>query len=74
VKDTSGGIEIGARPICDGRCTEVEKDRKELIGKAGRRNVGKEMESGEAATLSNPFTRAVESIAGVVCLPSLSPL
>ena len=66
VKTTSGGIDKGARPICDGRCVEEEKDREE-IGKAGRRNEGREIESGAVATLSNPLARAVESIVNVVC-------
>ena len=68
MKFTSGGIESGARPICDGRWAVAEKDREEVIGKAGRRNDGREIRNVEAATLSIPLARAVESIAGVVCL------
>jgi hypothetical protein len=68
VKFTSGGIERGARPICDGRWADAEKDLEVVIGKAGRRNDGREIRNGEAATLSIPLARAVESIAGGVCL------
>lgn len=67
MKVTSGGIERGARPICDGRCTDAEKDLDELSGNAGRRNEGNEIRDGEVATLSNPFVRAVESIVSSLC-------
>jgi hypothetical protein len=67
VKVTSGGIERGARPICDGRCADAEKDLDELSGNAGRRNDGNEIRDGEVVTLSIPFARAVESIFGGLC-------
>lgn len=67
MKVTSGGIERGARPICDGRCADAEKDLDELSGNAGRRNDGNEIRDGEAVTLSIPFARAVESIFGGLC-------
>jgi hypothetical protein len=67
VKVTSGGIERGARPICDGRCADAEKDLDELSGNAGRRNDGNEIRDGEVVTLSIPFARAVESIVGGLC-------
>jgi hypothetical protein len=57
--------------MCDGRNADAEKDREELIGKAGRRNEGNEMENGEAMALSNPLARVVESIPRVGCLSSL---
>ena len=63
VKLTSGGIDNGARPICDGRFIEEENDRVETAGNAGRRNAGIEAEGAEAIALSRPFDRAVESIA-----------
>jgi hypothetical protein len=68
VKITSGGIDNGARPICDEHWVEAEKVREEGIGKAGRRNEGKDIESGMVATFSKALARAVESIADVVCL------
>lgn len=58
---TSGGIESGAPPICEGRGVEVENGREET-GKAGRRNDGRVIEGDEAIALSRPFERAVESI------------
>lgn len=67
MKVTSGGIERGARPICDGRCADAEKDLDELSGNAGRRNDGNEIRDGEVVTLSIPFARAVESIFGGLC-------
>lgn len=67
MKVTSGGIERGARPICDGRCADAEKDLDELSGNAGRRNDGNEIRNGEVVTLSIPFARAVESIVGGLC-------
>jgi hypothetical protein len=64
VKLTSGGIESGARPICDGRAAEAENDREETAGNAGRRNAGMEMEAEgtEVIALSKPLDRAVDSI------------
>jgi len=64
VKLTSGGIESGARPICDGRVAEAENDREETAGNAGRRNAGMEMEAEgtEVIALSKPLDRAVDSI------------
>jgi len=66
VKLTSGGIDNGARPICDGRFVDAENDRDWATGKAGRRNAGMEMEGAEAIALSSPFERAVESIANML--------
>lgn len=63
---TSGGIDSGARPICDGRFADAEKDREEMAGNAGRRNAGMETEGAEAIALSSPFERAVESIASLL--------
>lgn len=63
VKLTSGGIDNGDRPICDGRFTEEENDRVDTVGNAGRRKAGIEAEGAEVITLSRPFDRAVESIA-----------
>jgi hypothetical protein len=62
VKLTSGGIDNGARPICDGRVAEAENDREETAGNAGRRNAGMEAEGTEAIALSKPLDRAVDSI------------
>ena len=62
VKLTSGGIERGARPICDGREVDTEKDRRETIGKAGSRNNGKEIVDGETIAFPRPPDLAVENI------------
>lgn len=62
VKLTSGGIDKGARPICDGRLVEAENDR-DPTGNAGRRNAGMEAVGAEAIALSSPLDRAVDSIA-----------
>src|SRR4051812_21698075 len=67
VKFTSGGIDRGARPICDGREEEVEKGR-ETTGKAGRRNEGREIDDEEAIAFSSPLDLAVESIFTGGCL------
>ena len=68
MKFTSGGIERGARPICDERAVDVEKDRG-ARGKAGRRKDGKDIEQGETIALSSPLHLAVENIIidGVEC-------
>jgi hypothetical protein len=66
VKSTSGGIDNGARPICDARYVDTENDREEMEGNAGTRNEGKETEGAKAIALSNPFDLAVESIADVL--------
>jgi hypothetical protein len=71
VKDTSGGMDKGARPICEGRFADAEKDLEGTTGKAGRRNEGREMDIGEATALSSPLARAVENIANVRCCCSL---
>lgn len=60
---TSGGIDKGARPICDGRLVEAENDREGTIRNAGRRKAGTETDGEVAIALSNPFDRAVENIA-----------
>jgi hypothetical protein len=57
VKLTSGGIDRGARPICDGRVAETENDREMTAG-----NAGMETEGTEAIALSKPLDRAVDSI------------
>jgi hypothetical protein len=54
---TSGGIDKGAPPMCEGLVADAEKDRKE-----GRRNDGTEKDGVEAIALSRPFERAVDSI------------
>jgi hypothetical protein len=62
---TSGGIDNGARPICDGRLVVAENDRDGTIGNAGRRKAGKEADGEDLITLSTPFDRAVENIAAM---------
>ena len=62
---TSGGIDNGARPICEGRHVEAENDREGAIGKAGSRKAGRETVGEIAIALSSPFDRAVENIACV---------
>lgn len=62
LKLTSGGIDIGARPICDGREVDEEKVRVEETEKDGRRKAGMEAEGAEIIALSRPFDRAVESM------------
>ena len=62
VKLTSGGIDNGALPICDGRFGVEENDREPTAGNAGRRNAGIETDGAEANARSRPFDRAVESI------------
>jgi hypothetical protein len=56
---TSGGMESGAEPMWEARGVEEEKD---LAGKAGRRNEGRDIEGGEAIARSRPFKRVFESI------------
>lgn len=68
LKFTSGGIDNGARPICDGRLVDAENDREGTIGKAGRRNAGKEADGEDAIALSIPFDRTVENIAVLTSL------
>jgi hypothetical protein len=63
---TSGGIDKGARPICDGRQVEAENDREGIIGSAGRRKAGMETDGEVAIALSNLFDRAVENIASML--------
>jgi hypothetical protein len=63
VKFTSGGTDKGARPICDGRDVDAEKDREETTGKAGSRYDGRDMHVVEAITLSSPLDLTVEIIA-----------
>jgi hypothetical protein len=60
---TSGGIDKGARPICDGRHVEAENGREETIGKAGSRKAGKETDEEAEIALSSPLDRVVENIA-----------
>jgi hypothetical protein len=62
VKLTSGGIESGARPICDGRVAETENDREMTAGNAGRRNAGMKADGTKAIALSKPLELAVDSI------------
>jgi hypothetical protein len=61
---TSGGIDNGARPICDARGEEEENWRVEVTGNAGSRKAGIETDGvvAEAIALSRPLERAVESI------------
>jgi hypothetical protein len=64
-KFTSGGIDNGARPICDAHAGDDENERLEVEerGKAGRRKAGIEAEGcADAIALSRPLERAVESI------------
>jgi hypothetical protein len=63
LKLTSGGIDSGARPICDGRLVDEENDREDAIGNAGRRKAGRETDGEDAITLSSPIDRAVANIA-----------
>lgn len=63
LKFTSGGIDNGARPICDGRLVDAENNREDAIGKAGRRKAGNEADGEDIIALSIPFDRAVENIA-----------
>jgi hypothetical protein len=65
---TSGGIDKGARPICDGRYVEAENNREGMIGKAGSRKAGKETDGEAAIALSSPFDRVVENIASMLSL------
>lgn len=65
---TSGGIDKGARPICDGRYVEAENEREGMIGKAGSRKAGKETDGEAAIALSSPFDRVVENIASMLSL------
>jgi hypothetical protein len=60
---TSGGIDNGARPICEGRHVEAENDREGAIGNAGSRKAGREIGIEVVIALSSPFDRAVENIA-----------
>lgn len=71
VKLTSGGIDSGARPICDCWLEDAEKHRVVVIGNAGRRNDGMDAEGAEAMALSKPFVRAVESIANASVMINL---
>jgi hypothetical protein len=66
LKFTSGGIDNGARPICDGRHVEAENDREGAIGNAGSRKAGSETDGEVAIALCKPFDRAVENIASWV--------
>jgi hypothetical protein len=63
---TSGGIDNGARPICDGRHVEAENGREGTIGNAGSKKAGNETEVEVAIALSSPFDRAVENIASIL--------
>jgi hypothetical protein len=65
LKLTSGGIDNGARPICDGRHVEAENDREGPTGNAGSRKAGNETDGEVAIALSSPFDRVVENIAYV---------
>jgi hypothetical protein len=72
VKLTSGGIDNGARPSCEARLVEAEKNRDETTGNAGRRKDGMDTNGAEAIALSRPFERVVESI--VYAVFQLKPL
>lgn len=61
-KLTSGGIESGARPICDEQASELEKYRMVEPQNPGRRNEGTNVKVLELMILSRPFDRVVESI------------
>lgn len=63
LKLTSGGIDKGARPICDGRHVEPENDREGVIGNAGSRKAGSEKDGEAAIALCTPCARVVENIA-----------
>lgn len=65
MKVTSGGMESGARPICDARCVEAEKHRVE-DGKEGRRKAGIEHDGLELIARSRALVRVVESIVDAV--------
>lgn len=58
---TSGGIDNGARPICDARACEEEKER---VAIEGRRNVGIEAVGEEFRACRKALERVVESIVG----------
>ena len=59
---TSGGIDRGARPICEDLEIDAEKEREKPIGKAGRRKDGRETEADEPTAFPRPLDLAVESI------------
>lgn len=59
-KFTSGGMERGARPICDGR-VEVEENGREAAN-PGRRKEVIEHDGTEANAFSTPLDRAVVNI------------
>jgi hypothetical protein len=61
-KVTSGGIDRGARPICDEQEFDEEKGRLEVARNAGRRNEGRDIRDGEAIALSTPIDLAVENM------------
>ena len=62
---TSGGIDNGARPMCEAHDGDEEKDREEAgVWKAGTRKEGIEMEDVDAIALSRPRARAVDNMLG----------
>lgn len=62
-KLTSGGIDKGARPICDWLEVVAENARNGATWKAGTRKEGIDIEEEEAIALSSPLALALESIA-----------
>ena len=63
MKLTPGGIDKGARPMCEERFGEAENERLETTGNAGRRNDGSENE--EVIVCSTLLDLVAESIVGV---------
>jgi len=66
VNVTSGGIDNGARPICDARGCEVEKDRDAI---EGTRNAGNETveQVDNCKACRRQLVRVMESIVGIYC-------
>lgn len=64
-KLTSGGIDSGARPICDGSCVDAENDREGAKENAGSRNMGKEIEAVDLIAPPTPLIFAAANIAGL---------
>jgi len=66
LKVTSGGIDKGSLPMCDGRLADAENCREETTGKAGRRKAGIEAVGIEAIALSSPRVRAPDNMVDVL--------
>lgn len=73
MKFTSGGIDRGARPICDGRVVEAENGRAES-GNAGRRKEGMVWHGVDVIARSTARVRAVQNMLGVEMATKLSAL